>query len=147
MREDLEIEPGHPGAKAALIAADRAIVGAAIDDCGQPKGLLADRMAKVRPGSNLGKTEQTSRHFSYIRCPVGRPAMTLQKSVSFGGITMWHPFEERNLSIGETKRIGGYPDSFAFAGKFEDAINRIGNSVPPLFMRAIALHVRGLLTV
>lgn len=68
--------------------------------------------------------------------------MTLQKSVSFGGITVWHPYEERNLSKSELKRIASYPEKFSFFGDYESAVNRMGNSVPPLFMRAIALHVR-----
>jgi len=35
-----------------------------------------------------------------------------------------------------------FPRQFGFAGKEDDARERIGNSVPPLFMRSIAGHVR-----
>jgi len=68
--------------------------------------------------------------------------MTLQKSVTFGGVTIWHPQEERNLSIGELKRISSFPDDFVMPTDYEAAVARIGNSVPPLFMRAIAAHVQ-----
>ena len=68
--------------------------------------------------------------------------MTLQKSVTHGGISMWHPYEERNLTIGELQRICSFPDSFEFGNNYEMAVNRMGNSVPPLFMEAIARHVR-----
>ena len=34
------------------------------------------------------------------------------------------------------------PDGFNFAGNWNATVNRIGNSVPPLFMRAIAQHIR-----
>jgi len=142
VRNDLNIQPSFPEANILLVAADKAIENADVKDCGRPKVLLVDRMRQVRPGSNLGKTERTNAHFSYIRCPIGRPAMTLQKSVSFGGITMWHPYEERNCSRNELMRISSYPDLFQFAGNYEAAVNRMGNSVPPLMICAIAQHIQ-----
>lgn len=141
VRDDLGIGPSHPKAESKPIAADKAIVNASTNECGKPKGLLVSRMKAVRPGSNLAKTESGSSLFSYVRCPIGKPCMTLQKSVSFGGITIWHPFEERNCSKQELQRIASYPDGFSFIGDYENAVNRMGNSVPPLFMRSIAKHV------
>ena len=58
---------------------------------------------------------------------------------------MAHPDGMRWMSIAGAKRIGSFPDQHQFAGKYDDAWNRIGNSVPPLLMRAIARHIRGLL--
>lgn len=142
VRQDFGVAPSHPKVESRPIAANEAIVGASQDECGKPKGLLVSRMKAVRPGSNLAQTEHSNSLFSYVRCPVGKPCMTLQKSVSFGGITVWHPYEERNLSKSELKRIASYPEKFSFFGDYESAVNRMGNSVPPLFMRAIALHVR-----
>jgi DNA (cytosine-5)-methyltransferase 1 len=142
VRNDLGIEPSHPKAENIPEAADRAIVDAVIDDCGLPKGLLANRMKAVKPGSNIARTYKQNSLFSYVRCPVSKPAMTLQKSVSFGGITMFHPSEDRNLSIGELKRICSFPDDFVFIGDYKAVVSRLGNSVPPLFMRSIARHIR-----
>jgi len=48
----------------------------------------------------------------------------------------------RALSHGEFKRLGSWPDAFTFTGSKKDRQERIGNSVPPLFMRAIAQHIR-----
>jgi DNA (cytosine-5)-methyltransferase 1 len=141
----LGISPQHPGAERRPFAAARAIAGAEVDDCGSPKGELMARMRRVRPGMNLARTEGNGKHFSYIRCPVDRPAMTIQKSVTFGGLSIWHPTEERNCSIGELKRLSSFPDEFVFVGSYKDAVNCIGNSVPPLFMRAIAEHVKRLI--
>ena len=72
--------------------------------------------------------------------------MTIQKSVTYGGISVWHPTEERNCSTGELKRLASFPDEYQLVGEYAAVVNRIGNSVPPLFMRAIAQHVRQLLT-
>lgn len=57
---------------------------------------------------------------------------------------MAHPDGMRWMSIAGAKRIGSFPDQHQFAGKYDDAWNRIGNSVPPLLMRAIARHIREL---
>jgi DNA (cytosine-5)-methyltransferase 1 len=53
-----------------------------------------------------------------------------------------HPTEMRRPTIPELKRLGSFPDDYQFVGGFGDAWQRIGNSVPPNFMRAIAEHVR-----
>lgn len=50
--------------------------------------------------------------------------------------------KKRQLSTGEVQIIGSFPPPFQFAGSRGNAWERIGNSVPPLFMRAIARHVR-----
>lgn len=46
----------------------------------------------------------------------------------------------RYLTENELKTIGSYPLAFRFLS-YEDAIARIGNSVPPKFMQAIATHI------
>lgn len=49
----------------------------------------------------------------------------------------------RRFSLPEFKRFGSFPDEFVFAGEFEEGIRQIGNSVPPIFMMAIAGHIQG----
>jgi DNA (cytosine-5)-methyltransferase 1 len=46
------------------------------------------------------------------------------------------------LSVGEAKRCHSFPDVMTFQGDYSEQWARIGNSVPPLFMRAIARHIR-----
>ena len=52
---------------------------------------------------------------------------------------------ERRPTLREFQSLGSFPSPFAFAGTREDGVQRIGNSVPPLFMRSIATHVRDIL--
>ena len=52
-----------------------------------------------------------------------------------------HPLYTRTLSIRELARLSSYPDNFKFTKGLEGA-NRIGNSVPPNFMKAIAENIR-----
>ena len=51
-----------------------------------------------------------------------------------------HPERERYLSLAEARRCGSFPDAFQFTDR-RRAIERIGNSVPPRFMQAVAEHV------
>lgn len=52
---------------------------------------------------------------------------------------------ERRPTLQEFQLLGSFPSAFSFAGKREDGVDRIGNSVPPLLMRSIARHVRTLI--
>ena len=53
-----------------------------------------------------------------------------------------HWTEPRSLAISEAKRLTSFPDAFTFEGSFHEQWARLGNCVPPLFMRAIAEHLR-----
>ena len=49
---------------------------------------------------------------------------------------------ERYLTPDEGKLFASFPEGFRFVGGVRDQWERIGNSVPPNFMRAIAEHIR-----
>ena len=53
---------------------------------------------------------------------------------------------ERRPTLREFQVLGSFPAPFAFAGNRAEGVERIGNSVPPLLMRSIAAHVRGLVS-
>ena len=80
------------------------------------------------------------------RIDENKPSRTIIKQVGkpnalFGG-GLIHPIDNRHLGISELKRLDSIPDDFQMFGKFHEQWMRIGNSVPPLFMRSIARHVR-----
>jgi len=78
--------------------------------------------------------------FSLLRLNLDKTPNTILRTPGSGG--HMHPDEPRLCSVGELKRIASFPDDFVFVGNWYHACERIGNSVPPLFMKAIAEHIR-----
>jgi DNA (cytosine-5)-methyltransferase 1 len=78
-----------------------------------------------------------------VRPHWNKPCPTIPKIVGGAGYgTLIHPLETRMFTIAELKRLQSFPDDFKFSGKYTDARARIGNSVPPLLMKAIAEHIK-----
>ena len=50
--------------------------------------------------------------------------------------------ERRKFTIAELRRICAFPDDFVLTGTFAQQWERLGNSVPPLMMKAIAETIR-----
>jgi DNA (cytosine-5)-methyltransferase 1 len=50
--------------------------------------------------------------------------------------------ERRKFTIAELRRICAFPDDFVLTGTYAQQWERLGNSVPPLMMKAIAETVR-----
>ncbi len=92
---------------------------------------------KLKPG------QKSSKYLSLVRPDENKPSPTLTKTGStLSAASVTHPNEKRKFYAWELKRLASFPDGFCLVGGYSDAWNRIGNSVPPLFMRAIARHIR-----
>lgn len=50
--------------------------------------------------------------------------------------------EKRKFTIAELRRICAFPDDFELKGSYAQQWERLGNSVPPLMMRAVAERIR-----
>ena len=92
----------------------------------------------------IGKSQQdiTGNGFNAIRFDPRKPAHTIRRmdsNLGMGGAMHWD--QKRRFSLPEFKRFSSFPDGFVFTGEFTEGIRQIGNCVPPLFMRAISLHV------
>ena len=83
--------------------------------------------------------------FNAVKFDPRKPARTVRRndgSLGMNGAMHWS--ERCRFSLQEFKRFGSFPDAFVFVGQFEEGIRQIGNSVPPLFMRAAARHIRNM---
>jgi len=90
----------------------------------------------------------TGSGFNCVKFDPRKPARTIRKNdgqLGMHGAMHWA--ERRRFTLAEMKRFGSFPDGFEFPVKYEHGVGQIGNCVPPLFMMAIAKHVRIVLCV
>jgi DNA (cytosine-5)-methyltransferase 1 len=137
VRDDLGVEPSHPS-----VASVPATVGDAIYDIRLDVTDLPfnedTRTARVMKHLPAGRSDP--RHHSHVKLSYNKPSNTLLKDF-LGYFHFWHPEQWRPLTMKEWARIGSYPDAYTWTDK-KNGCQRIGNSVPPLFMKAIAEHIR-----
>jgi DNA (cytosine-5)-methyltransferase 1 len=140
VREDLGIEPSHPKPQTKPIPLRDALRGT---EGVEPETDIS-RYAIGNEWRGLRTGQKSGRYLSLVRASWDLPSPTLTKGIgattSLASVT--HPSECRKFSIAEAKRIGSFPDSFSLVGSWGQALERIGNSVPPNLMRDIAEHVR-----
>lgn len=140
VRNDLGKAPSHPQAWSMPVTVGAAFNGLQ-DDAGSrivPKAdsLTFQQMTKVLPGNRC------KLHHSHHRLSERKHSPTVDRGGGAGEWHIWHPIDNRPITKHEVRRLGSFPDGYLFAGTISDAFTRIGNSVPPLFMRSIALHIR-----
>ncbi|WP_414548305.1 DNA cytosine methyltransferase [Anabaena sp. CCY 0017] len=111
--------------------------------------------AKLRSGN--GELSNKTYDQNNRRLNPHKPAHTIAASFYANFI---HPFQHRNLTAREGARIQSFPDTYRFLGKktvvshkllqrenrlnekFLCQYNQIGNAVPPLLAKAIAVHLK-----
>ncbi len=166
VREDLGIDPSHPIVQSRPVSVGNALpwllrivypgssgynrgTETVIDRNGVSPAVMAEGyFGDTLNGTNKYFVEaQVIGNVSYREKlqPLTLPAPTITAtppdasvSLASGGMVI----EQRKFTIPEVQRIGSYPDQFRFTGSYNDQWARIGNSVPPFFMRAIAQHIR-----
>lgn len=150
VRNDLGIGPSHPAAESVPVTPRDAFVNC---NNGATKNLsqsMADAARIMTAGNYSGTNAEnafkkargkTSGAINTKLLSWDRTSCTLPKSV-IAETGIIHPDRERYLTIDEAKRIGAFPDPYEFIGDYKTQWARIGNSVPPLFMRSIARHIR-----
>lgn len=146
VREDLGIEPSHPEAENYPIV-PKEVLTESIDYEDRKLPDILFRYAKLHPLSwntdmQLYKSMKgnTASGISLKWCSLNKVCGTLPKQeISLTGVV--HPNKQRYLNISEAQRLTSFPDSFKFTDR-KHGWSRIGNSVPPLFMRSIARHIR-----
>jgi DNA (cytosine-5)-methyltransferase 1 len=138
VRNDLHRMPSHPIAQSKPISVSEAWEGVQDDGTGdrvKPHTKVWHEMLAIKPG------EASELHYSFRRCHPDKPCSTIRKALSMAHYHVWHPSEHRVITLTECKRVASFPDAFQFIGKIGDAWDRIGNSVPPMFMYHIASHI------
>jgi DNA (cytosine-5)-methyltransferase 1 len=134
VRDDLVTGPTYPRA----LSRPTSFI-AAVDGCPSENvpGLFGGDTLMLRRWKQGMGTVVHGQHKGNARLFAEKPCSTLKKSSSPS-----HPLLSRLVSIGEMRRCQSFPDAYRFIGSYDNKRSRIGNSVPPLLMRAIASHIR-----
>lgn len=146
VRDDLGRPPAHPSPlpysyplAAALGSSPAAITedpetGERIDLNGTAVGAVARRL---RPGA------ASEKYFNLIRTHCDRPCPTVTASggSSRGTASVIYPDGRRKFTIAELRAICGFPPDYVLTGSYAQRWERLGRSVPPLMMRAVAATV------
>lgn len=144
VRDDLGIEPSHPAGWSVPVTmrtALRSIEGNEVDPVISAKHAYPQLIRSIPAGSSIGKVY--GKGFNWIRCDAKKPCPTISKSTTYGGLGfLFLPDGSRSLSARELARCHSLPDTYTLVGSYPEVVARIGNSVPPLFMRSIAQHIR-----
>jgi len=136
IRDDLGIEPSHPRAE------------------GNPFGFS---FPQSRTEENKASSHQMENALAHLKrhkekgngfgfqvlselkpCPTWPKTMIKETSAPRFVTDGWHWFP----SSLELSGFGSFPFAYKFCGDYSKQWERIGNSVPPLFMEAIARHIR-----
>lgn len=96
--------------------------------------LLIPSMRDKRPGSFPDV---------YGRLWWDQPARTITRECGHPGNGRYlHPEEDRLLTVREMAILQGFPRDYTFAGPLAARYNQIGDAVPPLFARRVAVCVQ-----
>jgi DNA-cytosine methyltransferase len=112
---------------------------------------IIELLKNIKPGQgriHIPKELQTKSIHSgaFGRLEKGKPAYTITTrfdTPSVGRVT--HPVSHRALTPREAARIQSFDDDFIFYGNKSSIGVQIGNAVPPLLAKAIALKIRSVL--
>ena len=77
--------------------------------------------------------------FNMIRPAPHLPSPTLTQQGQKKGMSgVFHPSENRKLSVKECKRLMGFPEDYILTGDFDQQVERLGRAVAPLMYKAVA---------
>lgn len=144
VRDDLGIEGSLPGPESRPIECKETYSGGGQ----QLTGIELLRWQNIPPGGNWqnlsrhlinGKAKYSNFH---RKLHPNKPSFTLGKEEHFSSGRFYHWNEPRHINDVELMRIGSFPDMYKIIKNGKELHRRIGNSVPPLFMRSIARHIK-----
>jgi len=116
-----------------------------------PAQIVQQRISYVPQGGNwrdvpaeLWPSNRNNRHSSaYKRLDELQPSVTIDTGNNHSNY--FHPLYNRIPTVREAARLQSFPDNFIFLGNRSEQYRQVGNAVPPLLAKAIALRIKEIL--
>lgn len=99
---------------------------------------IAKWLAITPQGQQLSRYEPRGYFWNWARLDFGKVSRAIPKEDT----NICHPTEMRAIGYREAARLASFPDLYGFPNSPHQNRAAIGNSVPPLFMYAIAAQIR-----
>lgn len=149
VREDFNIEPTHPKYQTKPRSIKEAFLGVKNEEWELKASRFKETasvykyLVQMKPGETGADYNEKGSFFGLMRLDWNKPANTiLQSDAKHISCSAIHPDEHRRLTISELKRVHTFPENFILLGDYKQQWERIGRSVPPNMMKAIAEHIR-----
>lgn len=153
VREDLKLDPVHPKPLGYRYSVRDALpwIGKAVHDesgewnTGDITSTPAPCVRSGRAGTlHVSPLPPSWKAGAYGVTEVdpGSPCATVTIGSPGNDLAVPHGTERRKFTIAELKRICAFPDDFILCGSYAQQWERLGNSVPPVMMAAIASEIR-----
>jgi len=139
VRDDLEVEVSYPKGRKGPITVEEAI-GTVCDKGRFLTPEASKYWSRLRLGESASKYHPEGHLFGLIKLHPGKVCPTLTRSAGASKHCHWK--EKRFIGIQERSILNSFPVQMRWPSSWIETYNQIGNSVPPLFMRAIASHIR-----
>ena len=110
------------------------------------KDFVVKVISQVPEGGNYkdlpkGVGEHRKFHMAWTRCDGHKPSRTIDT----GHRNYFHYEYNRIPTVRESARLQSFPDDFVFTGTRTEQYRQVGNAVPPILGKALALHLKKLL--
>ena len=113
-----------------------------------PAPIVQERISYVKQGENwtsvpkkLWPSQRDNRHSSaYKRLAELEPSVTIDTGNCHSNY--FHPLYNRIPTVREAARLQSFPDSFIFLGNRSEQYRQVGNAVPPILAKVVAIALK-----
>jgi DNA (cytosine-5)-methyltransferase 1 len=111
---------------------------------------VIEKISHVKQGGNWKQVPENlfpykrgNRHSNYLR-RLDESDQSI--TIDTGHDVYFHPVFNRVPTVRESARIQSFPDDFLFLGKTTSQLRQVGNAVPPLLAKVLAIYINEVLT-